>query len=198
MPNDKGYFSLNEEERRAIIAENPEVKKVIKPFMGADEFINNIPRYCIWLKDTSPASYEKSKVILNRIKNIRKARMESDREATRKLAEFPTLFGEIRQPDTDYLLIPRVSSKRRKYIPIGFLNKDVIAGDSTSVIPNATLYDSNTMIPELVKAHQKLDKAVEAAYGRSFDDDGQRVAYLFELYQKLSGELFVGRRGRGR
>jgi hypothetical protein len=64
----------------------------------------------------------------------------------------------------------------------------------------ATLYDSNTMIPELVKAHQKLDKAVEAAYGRSFDDDSQRVAYLFELYQQLSGELFRDgkKRGKGR
>jgi len=270
MPNDKGNFSLNEEEKKTIIAENPEVKKVIKPFMGADEFINNITRYCIWLKDTSPTTYEKSKEILNRIKNIRRARMESDREATRKLAEFPTLFGEIRQPDTDYLLIPRVSSERRRYIPIGFLNKDVIAGDSTLVIPNATLYefgvltssmhmawvryvcgrlelryrysasivynnypwpspsakqkkdiemaaqcvldardkypdlslvklyDSDTMIPELVKAHQKLDKAVEAAYGRSFDEDNQRVAYLFELYQKLSGELFVEERKKGK
>jgi hypothetical protein len=64
----------------------------------------------------------------------------------------------------------------------------------------ATLYDGNTMIPELVKAHQKLDKAVETAYGRSFDDDSQRVAYLFELHQKLVGELFVEgkKRGRGR
>jgi hypothetical protein len=270
MPNDRGYFSLDEEEKEAIIVENQEVNKVIKLFMGADEFINNIPRYCIWLKDVSPAIYEKSKSIKSRIQSVREARMASDREATRKLAEFPTLFGEIRQPDTDYLLIPRVSSERRKYIPIGFLNKDVIAGDSTLIIPNATLYefgvltssmhmawvryvcgrlksdyrysasivynnypwpspsskqkngietaaqgvldarnkypelslatlyDSNAMIPELVKAHQKLDKAVEAAYGRSFDDDGQRVAYLFELYQKLSGELFVGGKKRGR
>ena len=272
MPNDKGNFSLNEEERKVIIAENPEVEKVIKTFMGADEFINNIPRYCIWLKDVSPAVYEKSKEIINRINNVRKERMESDREATRKLAEFPTLFGEIRQPDTNYLLIPRVSSERRRYIPIGFLDKNVIAGDSTMVIPNATLYefgiltssmhmawvryvcgrlemryrysasivynnypwaspsakqkkdietaaqgvldarkkypdlslatlyDSNKMIPELVKAHQKLDKSVETAYGRSFDDDSQRVAYLFELYQKLSGELFIEskKKGKGR
>jgi hypothetical protein len=238
--------------------------------MGADEFINNIPRYCLWLKDVSPATYEKSKMIMNRIKSVRKARMESDREATRKLAEFPALFGEIRQPNTNYLLIPRVSSERRKYIPIGFLKKDIIAGDSTMVIPKATLYefgvltssmhmawvryvcgrlksdyrysasivynnypwpsptnkqktaieiaaqsvldarnqypnlsfatlyDSNTMLPQLVKAHQKLDKAVEAAYGRSFDDDSQRVAYLFELYQKLSGELFVEEKMRGK
>jgi hypothetical protein len=62
----------------------------------------------------------------------------------------------------------------------------------------ATLYDSNKMIPELVKAHQKLDKAVEAAYGRTFTDDSQRVAFLFELYQKLSGELFVEEKKRGR
>ncbi len=68
--------------------------------------------------------------------------------------------------------------------------------DARKKYPNlslATLYDSNTMIPELVKAHQKLDKAVEAAYGRSFTEDAQRVAFLFELYQKMSGELFVGK-----
>ena len=272
MPNDRGNFSLDEEEKKTIIAENPEVKKIIKPFMGADEFINSTPRYCIWLKNVSPAIYEKSKEIKKRIKNVRDARMASEREATRKLAEFPALFGEIRQPDTDYLLIPRVSSERRKYIPIGFLSRNVIAGDSTLVIPDATLYefgvltslmhmawvryvcgrlksdyrysasivynnypwpssptekqksaienaaqnvldarkiypdlslatlyDANSMLPELVKAHQKLDRAVEIAYGRSFDDDGQRVAFLFELYQKLackqvSGELFVGKR----
>jgi len=255
MPNDRGFFSLNDEERKSIIAKNPEAKDIIKPFVGADEFINNIPRYCIWLKDVSPAAYEKSRDIKDRVKNVRDARMKSDREATRKLADFPTLFGEIRQPETNYLLMPRVSSERRKYIPIGFLSKDVIAGDSTLVIPNATLYefgiltsimhmawvryicgrlksdyrysasivynnypwpsptgkqasaietaaqnvldarnkypdlslatlyDSNIMIPELVKAHQKLDKAVEAAYGRAFEDDGQRVAFLFELWQ---------------
>jgi hypothetical protein len=62
----------------------------------------------------------------------------------------------------------------------------------------STLYDSNTMIPELVKAHKKLDKAIETAYGRSFDDDGQRVVYLFELYQKLAGELFVEGKKRGK
>jgi hypothetical protein len=263
MPNDDGNFSLTEKERKIIIKENPEVKKLIKPFIGADEFINNIPRYCLWLKDVSPSAYRESKAIMSRIINVRNARMKSDREATRKLAEFPTLFGEIRQPDTNYLLIPRVSSERRKYIPIGFMSKNVIAGDSTMVVPKATLYefgvltssmhiawvkyicgrlksdyrysasivynnypwpsptakqkkavetvaqglldarkkypdlslatlyDGNTMIPELVKAHQRLDKAVETAYGRSFDDDGQRIAYLFELYQKLSGELFV-------
>ncbi|MCL2127429.1 MAG: N-6 DNA methylase [Treponema sp.] len=270
MPNDRGHFSLNEEDRIRIIKENPEVKNLLRVFMGADEFINNIPRYCIWLNDVSPSIYKNSKEIMNRIKNVHNARLTSDREATRKLADFPSLFGEIRQPNTNYLLIPRVSSERRKYIPIGFLSKDVIAGDSTLIIPNATLfefgvltssmhmawvryicgrlksdyrysasivynnypwpdpsakqkqniekaaqsvlearnkypdlslavlYDSNTMLPELIKAHQKLDKAVEAAYGRTFTDDSQRVAFLFELYQRLQAGLFVDGKKRGR
>ena len=270
MSNDRGYFSLTEEEKEAIIKESPKARDAIRVFMGADEFINDIPRYCIWLKDVSPAVFEKSKTILNRIKNVREARMASSREATRKLSEFPTLFGEIRQPDTDYLLIPRVSSERRKYIPIGFLDKNVIAGDSTMVVPNATpyefgvltssmhmawvrhvcgrlksdyrysasivynnfpwpsptpkqkgaietaaqgvldarskhpglslakLYDSNTMPPALTKAHQKLDKAVEASYGRAFGDDSQRAAFLFELYQKLAEALFAEEKKRGK
>ena len=141
MPNDRGYFSLGEDDRKKIIKENPELIKTIRPFLGAEEFINNIPRYCIWLNDVSPVIYKNSKEIMNRIENVRNARLTSDREATRKLADFPALFGEIRQPDTNYLLIPRVSSERRKYIPIGFLTKDVIAGDSTLIIPNATLYE---------------------------------------------------------
>ena len=270
MPNDRGFFTLNENEKTEILSKNPEVKAVIKTFLGADEFINKIPRYCLWLKNVSPSVYKNSKSVIERIESVRKARLASDRDATKKLAEYPSLFGEIRQPETNYLLIPRVSSERRKYIPIGFLDKDVIAGDSTMIIPNATLYefgiltsimhmawvryvcgrlksdyrysasivynnypwptptdkqktnienfaqevlnvrekfsdlsfatlyDTNTMPPELVKAHQKLDKAVETAYGRSFDNDVQRVAYLFELYQKMPGELFVGNKeGKG-
>jgi hypothetical protein len=272
MPNDGGNFFLTEEEKSKVLEREPDIKELIRPFLGADEFINNIPRYCIWLKNVSPVKYQNSKEIRHRIAKVRELRMDSTREATRKLADFPMLFGEIRQPDSDYILIPRHSSENRKYIPIGFIDKHVIAGDSNIIIPNAsiyefgvitstmhmawvryicgrlelryrysasivynnypwpnptdkqraavetaarsvldarkkypelslaTLYDSNTMLPELVKAHQKLDKAVETAYGRTFDDDSQRVAYLFELYQKLSGELFVEtkKRGKGR
>ena len=81
-----------------------------------------------------------------------------------------------------------------------FCSLAVLARNKYPDLSLATLYDSTAMLPELVKAHQKLDKAVEAAYGRTFADDGQRVAYLFELYQKLSGELFVEgkKRGKGR
>jgi hypothetical protein len=272
MPNDGGKFLLSAEEKNKIIEKEPYLTEIIRTFLGADEFINNIPRYCIWLKNISPAKYQKSKEIQHRIQEVINHRKNSTREATKKLADFPTLFGEIRHPETDYLLVPSTSSEHRKYIPIGFIDKNTISSNANLLIPNATLYefgvltssmhmawvryvcgrlemryrysasivynnypwppssskqkkdietaaqdvlearnkypdlslatlyDSNTMIPELVKAHQKLDKAVESAYGRSFADDSQRVAYLFELYQKLSGELFVEgkKRGKGR
>jgi hypothetical protein len=141
MPNDGGNFLLSEEEKTAILEAEKEAAAVIRPFMGAEEFINNVPKYCIWLDGVSPEKYGKSKLVKERIEKVYKARAGSKREATRKLAAFPTLFGEIRQPSTDYLLIPRVSSERRWYIPIGFLKKEVIAGDTCLVIPNATQYE---------------------------------------------------------
>lgn len=78
---------------------------------------------------------------MDAIKNVKELRENSNREATRKLAITPYLFGEIRQPETDYLMIPRVSSEKRRYIPIGFLNKDYIATDATQIVSNATLYN---------------------------------------------------------
>ena len=149
MPNDGGNFLLSGEEKSAILEAGKEAAAVIRPFMGADEFINNISKYCIWLDGMSPEKYGKLKIVKERIEKVYKARAESKREATRKLAAFPTLFGEIRQPSTDYLLIPRVSSERRRYIPIGFLEKEVIAGDTCLVIPNATLYEFGILTSEM-------------------------------------------------
>lgn len=120
MPNDKGFLSNYSVEEK--------------------EFINNKTRYCIWLKDVSPTIYKKIPPIMEAIKNVKELRENSTREATRKLAETPYLFGEIRQPNTDYLVIPRVSSENRKYIPIGYLISNIIASDANLMIPNATLY----------------------------------------------------------
>ncbi|MDR3273416.1 MAG: class I SAM-dependent DNA methyltransferase, partial [Flavobacteriaceae bacterium] len=269
-PTDDGNFFLTEKEKNDLLEKDKSLSKTIRPFIGAKEYINKIPRYCIWLKNISPEKYNHSKEIKDRIVKIRQFREKSNRAATLKYANFPSLFSEIRQPNTDYILIPRHSSENRKYIPIGFVSKNVICGDSNMFIPNATLYEFgvitstmhmawmryvcgrlemryrysnvivynnfpwpsptekqketienlaqgvldarkifpkltyadlyniNTAPPDLTKAHQKLDKAVEKAYGREFDDDTQRVAYLFELYQKLSGELFKDEKKRGK
>jgi hypothetical protein len=140
-PTDDGNFLLTQEERDSLIVQDKSLAEIIRPFTGAREYLHNIQRYCIWLKGVSPDKYRKIKAIQKKIENVHAMRSASKREATRKLVDFPALFGEIRQPDTDYLLIPRVSSERRRYIPIGFLSKEVIAGDTCMVVPNATLYE---------------------------------------------------------
>ncbi|GHT10988.1 methylase [Planctomycetales bacterium] len=141
MPNDGGHFLLDETEKKQLLAKEPAISKLIRPFVGADEFINGTKRYCIWLKGVSPAKYSHSKEIQKRITAVKAHRLASASAVTRKQAEFPMLFVSIRQPDTNYLLVPRVSSEKRAYIPIGFLKKNIIAGDSTLLIPNATLYE---------------------------------------------------------
>ena len=141
MPNDNGFLSdYSQEERDSIVAEYPEAAVAFKRFVGATEFINNKIRWCMWLKGVSPNIIRNIPPIAKAVSSVREMREQSNREATRKLADIPTLFGEIRQPVTDYVVVPRVSSERRKYIPIGFLSPDFIASDAVQVLPNATLY----------------------------------------------------------
>lgn len=141
MPNDGGNFLLSEEEKNKLIKNEPRSIEVIKPILSAHQFINGEKRYCIWLKDVSPSQIKGLKEITIRIEKVKNVRLNSSREATKKLAEFPTLFGEIRQPKNDFILIPRHSSEKRKYIPLGFFNKDFIVSDSCLAIDNATYYE---------------------------------------------------------
>ena len=140
MPNDDGNFLFSPEEKERFLNEEPRAEKFFRPLLGANEFINNIPRYCLWLKDVLPSEFKHLPKIQERLKEIKEFRLKSTRSATQKLADTPYLFAEIRQPSTDYLLIPRVSSERRKYIPIGYINKKTIATDAVFTIENATPY----------------------------------------------------------
>ncbi len=140
MANDGGHLLLNDDEKNDILLKEPEALNVIRPFLGSQEFINKINRWCIWLKDVPPNNYSHLKAVLQRVREVKEYRLKSTRPATQKLADFPMLFGEIRQPETSYLLIPGVSSENRKYIPIGFLSSDVIASDLARTIPNANPY----------------------------------------------------------
>ena len=140
MPNDGGYLLLSDEEKVQLIQRDQGAASFIKPFLGSQEFINGIKRWCIWLKDVPPHEYSRVQGIMDRIKAVRDYRLNSTRAATRKLADFPMLFGEIRQPNSNYLLIPGVSSENRKYIPIGFIDKDVIASNLAHTVPDADLY----------------------------------------------------------
>jgi hypothetical protein len=276
MPNDGGHLLLSQEEANFIQQNDPIATKYIRRFLGAEEFINNLPRFCLWLKESTAHDRLASPEIKKRMELVKKTRLESERETTNKLAEVPYLFGEIRQTDQPYLLIPRVSSENRKYIPIGYFSKEIICSDANFMLPNATLYDfgmlcstfhnawmrtvcgrlesryrysntivynnfpfpenvkpairnkieeaaqmildaraieeqrslvptlergnekyslamlyaANNMPEELQKAHKALDKAVDAAYNyKGSKEDAARVAYLFELYQKVTKPL---------
>ena len=140
QPTDGGNLLMTDEEKIEYVIQEPSGEKFIKPFIYADEFLNGKKRWCFWLKDIQPNELKKLPLLSDRVSKVRKMRLSSTKQSTVKWADFPTLFTENRQPNTDYLLVPRVSSENRKYIPIGFFESSVIASDSCITIPNATLY----------------------------------------------------------
>ncbi|MDO9145492.1 DNA methyltransferase [Rhodoferax sp.] len=281
-PTDGGNLLFSDEEMHSFVRIEPAAAKWIRPFLGADEFINGIKRWCLWLVDCPPKELRQMPEVLRRVQNVQAMRAASSDAQTRMDAATPTLFQKIRQPQSDYLLIPSVSSERRAYVPIGFLGADVIVSNLVYSLPDATLfhfgilssamhnawmrytcgrlesryrysntivynnfpwpefasvakitepltpvhssqtaietaaqtvldvrakfqtgehpatladlYDPLTMPPELLKAHQKLDAAVDKAYEASggkkhYKSDAERVAFLFELYQKYTSLL---------
>ena len=140
---DDGNLILSEEEKGEIIAKEPITKSWIRPFLGAYEFINRKSRYVIWLKDISPAEINQSKIVKERISNVYNFRIKSTDAGTRKGAEYPSLLLNITQKNIDYdnfIFIPRVSSERRRYIPMGFLSSTVMISDAGYFMPYADLY----------------------------------------------------------
>ena len=140
QPTDGGNLILSAEDREQIISRHPEADEFIKLFLGSAEFINKKARYCLWLKDANPTVLRKIPEILERVQSVREFRLNSKKAATRKQADSPTLFTEIRQPTTNFVVIPEVSSQTRKYVPIGFLHPDVICSNKLQLIPGATLF----------------------------------------------------------
>jgi hypothetical protein len=141
MPIDEGRLILSGEQKERLLKDEPNAAKYVRRYMGGDEFLNNVNRYCLWLMDCPPETLRKMPKVLELVESNREYRLSSGREATRKLAQKPGLFGEIRQPKTNYLLIPKVSSENRNYIPIGFCTPDIVASGTVLIIPNATLFE---------------------------------------------------------
>ena len=156
MANDGGNLILSEEERDILVNKHPQIEPFIYMFLGAEEFINNKKRYCLWLVNCPPSVTRSCPPVLERIENVRNLRAQSSRPGTRKMADYPMLFGENRQPDSKYLLVPRVSSERRRYVPIGFLNSEVIASDAVQIIPNATLYHFGVLTSNVHNAWMRV------------------------------------------
>ena len=156
QPTDGGNLFLTEDEKTVLCQKYPQCEEFVKRFIGAEEYINNKMRYCLWLKGVSPHKYSHITDITERLKAVQQMRLKSPTASVRRDADIPMLFTQIRQPETDYLVIPRVSSERRRYIPIGFVDKDIIVGDGAIVIPEATLYIFGMLISNVHMAWMRV------------------------------------------
>ena len=139
QPTDGGNLIIEASDIDAFIAREPKAKRFIKRLIGSKEYINNKPRYCLWLKNATPGDLRQMPAVLERMEGVRKMREASSDAATRRLADYPHLFRETNNPET-YIIVPSVSSERRRYVPMGFLTADTIPTNLVLIIPDATLY----------------------------------------------------------
>ena len=270
-PIDGGHYILAADERDALLAECPEAAPYVRPFIGSREYLNGGERWILWLGEAPPALLRQAPALHERVRAVRAFRQQSKSAPTRKLAETPTLYHVNVIPDAPFLVVPEVSSERRDYIPIGWLEPPVIPSNLVRVLanaakptfalltsamhmawmryfggrlesryrysigvvyntfplppvpgktlerltpyadtvlaarakyPNATLadlYDPDAMPPDLRKAHQALDRAVDGLYRRArFASERERVEHLFALYEQIQAPLAAGKKGRGR
>jgi hypothetical protein len=141
-PADGGHLIIEDNDYEDFIKKEPQAKQFIKPLLGAEEYLNAKKRWCLWLLNISPSTLKQCPLTLERVAMCKQTRENSVAAAIRKFAEKPTLFAQITQPmGVDYIIVPRVSSEKRKYVPIGFLTSDTIVSDAVQIIPNATIYD---------------------------------------------------------
>ncbi|MEG1577689.1 MAG: DNA methyltransferase [Oscillospiraceae bacterium] len=139
-PIDGGNYLFEEEEMREFLKKEPSAQSWFKPWYGSQEFINRKPRYCLWLGDCSPNELRKMPECMKRVEAVQQFRLSSSSAGTVKLADKPTHFHVENMPDSNYILFPKVSSERRRYVPIGFMTPDTLCSDLVFIVPNATLY----------------------------------------------------------
>ena len=152
QPTDGGNLLLTKEEKDSLLQVSPQFEPYIKRYMGADDLINNRERYCLWLVNCPPNILRSSSEVLRRLEGVRQSRLESTKEATRKWADMPSVFTENRQPDRDYIILPVVSSERRRYMPMCYVAKDVIANANAQMIPDGDLYSFGVLMSNVHNA----------------------------------------------
>ncbi len=142
QPRDGGNFILDDFQKNKFIEDYPSLKSCVKKYIGSEEFIHNKTRWCLWLKNVDIATINENRFLRNIVSSVKKFRLQSKAKTTQGYARVPHLFAQITQPDnTTFLIVPSVSTVRRKYIPIGFCGENTIASNAAQIIPNATLYD---------------------------------------------------------
>ncbi len=170
QPTDDGNYLFTKEEKDAFVQSEPKAEKWFRKFVGSNEFINNIERWCLWLKDITPTELKQLPNTYERVQKVRTYRLKSPKAATVKKAETPTLFDEIRHTEKDYLIIPEVSSERRKYLPVGYMDGNVISSNKNYMLPNANLYQFGilTSLMHNVWTHQvsgRLESRIQYSNG---------------------------------
>jgi len=141
QPRDGGHFVISPEEREEIVSKNDGAEKFLRPYMGAEEFIKGKKRWCLWLNHATPAEIKHSPTLYAKVKAVQEMRLASRAKTTNGYAKVPHLFAQMTQPEgADYIIVPAVSSERRKYIPMGFMPANVVSSNAVQIIPNATLY----------------------------------------------------------
>ncbi|HEV2971694.1 MAG TPA: DNA methyltransferase [Pirellulales bacterium] len=139
-PTDGGNLIVEEADRREFIAANPGAKKYLRPLLCAEEYLYSIPRWCLWLVNASSADIRNIPGIKKRVQSVRSFRLASKKEPTRRMADHPALFAEIRQPTKRFIVVPQHTSETRRYIPFGYFEPKYVVHNSCSAIPDATLY----------------------------------------------------------
>ena len=183
-PSDGGHLILSEKEYKDIIDADPTTKKFIKRYVGSRDFINNNEkRYCLWLRDSRPSEYRLNKEVLKRIEAVRKFRSQSTAKPTRLLADRPYKFFSDPQTKSPYLCIPEVSSQRRRYIPIGFMDYQTIASNKLLIIPNAKLYHFGILESNV---HMSWMRIVGGRLKSDYSYSGSIVYNTFPWPSKLS------------
>ena len=155
-PTEGGFLILTEEEKNNIIKKNPLAIKYIRPYMMGKDFIERKPRYCIWLVNADPSEIKKCSELIERIGKVREYRLKSPKLATKRKADTPMLFDEVRECDSDYVAIPKVSGGRRRYIPMDFLPKEIIPGDKLFMIQNSNLYIFGVLMSKVHMSWMRL------------------------------------------
>ncbi|MBQ6269740.1 MAG: class I SAM-dependent DNA methyltransferase [Bacteroidetes bacterium] len=183
--SDGGNFILTTKEKEDILNKDPELTVYIRPYMGAEEYIKNKKRYCFWLKGINPSIIKKHTELYKRIEAVRQMRLNSSAAPTRKKAEIPYEFFFICQPDTNYMIIPRVSSENRKYVPMGIVSPDIIASDRCTIIPNATLYNFGILISVV---HMAWMRTVTGRLKSDYNYSGSIVYNNFPWIEDITEE----------
>ena len=156
MPIDGGAYLFKDEEKEEFVKKEPGSEQYFRRWYGSDEFINRRPRWCLWLGEANPVDLLKLPECIKRIESVRDFRASSTRPATKKLADTPTRFGTENIPNNNYLLIPKVSSERRQYIPVGFMEPEVLSSDLVFIIPDATLYHFGVLTSSVHNAWMRV------------------------------------------